>query len=44
MTTYDTDGTSWWPWMRAKHAMITQENADAPYLYGNVLAEYQESQ
>lgn len=40
-TTYETEGTEWWPWVKASHAMITQENADAPYLYGNVLREFE---
>jgi ribose transport system substrate-binding protein len=44
MTTYRAEDTEWWPWMRVKNAMITQDNADAPYLYGNVLAGYRESQ
>lgn len=44
MTTYESDDEEWWPWMRVKHAMITQDNADAPFLYGNVLQAYHESQ
>jgi ribose transport system substrate-binding protein len=43
MTTYEAEGEEWWPWMRVKHSMITQENADAPYLYGNVLQAYREN-
>lgn len=39
---YEADDQEWWPWMQCQHAMITQENADAPYLYGNVAAEYEE--
>jgi ribose transport system substrate-binding protein len=41
MTTYEAEDQGWWPWMKCQHAMITQDNADAPYLYGNV---YRESQ
>jgi ribose transport system substrate-binding protein len=39
MTEYEADGEAWWPWMKCQHAMITQDNADAPYLYGNVYRE-----
>lgn len=40
-TTYKADGTEWWPWVKARSAMITQDNAEAPYLYGNVLREFE---
>lgn len=43
MTTYEAEDEEWWPWMRVKHAMITPDNADAPYLYGNVLKKYREN-
>ena len=36
MTQYKSDGTTWWPWLKTGHAVITQKNATAPYLYGNV--------
>lgn len=39
-TTYKTNDTEWFPWIKARNAMITQENAMAPYLYGNVLRTY----
>jgi hypothetical protein len=28
--------------MKCQHAMITEDNADAPYLYGNVQRAYEE--
>ena len=43
MTEYEAEGEKWWPWMKCKHAMITQENADAPYLYGNVYRQIEGS-
>lgn len=44
MTTYQANDTEWWPWVKAGHAMITQDNADAPYLYGNVLREFNQQE
>jgi ABC-type sugar transport system substrate-binding protein len=41
MTTYEADDQGWWPWMKCQHATITQDNADAPYLYGNVYRQAQ---
>lgn len=43
MTEYEAEDTTWWPWLKCKHATITQENADAPYLYGNVYREIEGS-
>lgn len=43
MTEYEAEDTAWWPWMKCQHAMITQENADASYLYGNVFREIEGS-
>ena len=43
MTEYKAEDTTWWPWLKCKHAMITQENADASYLYGNVYREIEGS-
>ncbi len=43
MRTYESEGTSWWPWLQCNHATITKENADASYLYGNVARKYESS-
>ena len=43
MTEYEAEDTAWWPWLKCQHAMITQDNADAPYLYGNVYREIEGS-
>ncbi|PSP84014.1 hypothetical protein BRC83_06365 [Halobacteriales archaeon QS_1_68_17] len=42
MVEYEAQDQTWWPWMKCNHAMITQENADASYLYGNVARVYEE--
>lgn len=39
MTEYEADDQTWWPWLKCQHAMIEQDTADAPYLYGNVYRE-----
>lgn len=39
MTEYEADDDTWWPWLKCQHAMIEQDTADAPYLYGNVFRE-----
>ena len=43
MVEYEAEDQAWWPWMKCQHAMITQDNADAPYLYGNVYRELEGS-
>jgi len=43
MTEYEAEDQTWWPWLKCKHAMITQDNADASYLYGNVFREIEGS-
>lgn len=43
MTEYKAEDTTWWPWLKCEHAMITQDNADASYLYGNVYREIEGS-
>lgn len=43
MTEYKAEDQAWWPWLKCNHAMITQDNADAPYLYGNVYRKIQGS-
>ncbi len=43
MTEYEADDQTWWPWLKCKHATITQDNADAPFLYGNVFREIEGS-
>lgn len=43
ITEYEAEDQTWWPWLKCKHAMITQDNADAPYLYGNVYREIEGS-
>jgi ABC-type sugar transport system substrate-binding protein len=43
MTRYETEDQPWWPWLKCKHETITQENADASYLYGNVYREIEGS-
>ena len=43
MTEYEADDQAWWPWLKCKHATITQDNADAPFLYGNVFREIEGS-
>lgn len=40
---YEAEDQTWWPWLKCEHAMITQDNADAPYLYGNVYRELEGS-
>ena len=42
MVEYEAQDEAWWPWMKCRHAMITQDNADAPYLYGNVARAYEQ--
>jgi ribose transport system substrate-binding protein len=42
MVEYEAEDQTWWPWMKCQHAMITEDNADAPYLYGNVQRAYEE--
>lgn len=39
-TVYEANDTEWWPWVKVGHATIDQETADAPYLFGNVLREF----
>lgn len=39
MTEYEADDQTWWPWLKCRHATITQDNAEAAYLYGNVYSE-----
>ncbi|KAB1185333.1 MULTISPECIES: sugar ABC transporter substrate-binding protein [Haloferax] len=39
VTEYEAEDETWWRWIKCQHATITQENADAPYLYGNVYRE-----
>lgn len=39
MTEYEAEEQTWWPWLKCRHAMITQDNAEAAYLYGNVYSE-----
>ena len=36
MTEYEADNQTWWPWLKCNDQVITQDNADAPFLYGNV--------
>ena len=36
MTEYEADDQTWWPWLKCNDQVITQDNADAPFLYGNV--------
>jgi ABC-type sugar transport system substrate-binding protein len=43
MVEYEADDQAWWPWMKCQHAMITQDNADAPFLYGNVYRQLEGS-
>ncbi|MDT3433494.1 sugar ABC transporter substrate-binding protein [Haloarcula sp. 1CSR25-25] len=43
MTEYEAEDQAWWPWMKCQHATITQDNADASYLYGNVYREIEGS-
>jgi ribose transport system substrate-binding protein len=43
MTEYEAEDQTWWPWLKCEDAMITQDNADAPYLYGNVFREIEGS-
>lgn len=43
VTEYEAEDQTWWPWLKCEHAMITQDNADAPYLYGNVYRELEGS-
>ena len=43
MTTYQAQDQDWWPWMKCNHALITEENAMEPYLYGNVYRASEES-
>jgi ribose transport system substrate-binding protein len=43
MTTYEADDQGWWPWMKCQHALITQDSADAPFLYGNVYRRWENS-
>ncbi|MBX0296401.1 sugar ABC transporter substrate-binding protein [Haloarcula nitratireducens] len=43
MTEYEAEDTTWWPWLKCQHATITQDNADASYLYGNVYREIEGS-
>jgi len=42
MVEYEADDETWWPWMKCAHAMITEDNADASYLYGNVARAYED--
>lgn len=43
MTEYEADDQTWWPWLKCKHATITQDNADASFVYGNVFREIEGS-
>ncbi|MBV0926145.1 sugar ABC transporter substrate-binding protein [Halomicroarcula limicola] len=43
MTEYEAEDKAWWPWMKCQHATISQDNADASYLYGNVYREIEGS-
>ncbi|MBX0297016.1 sugar ABC transporter substrate-binding protein [Haloarcula nitratireducens] len=44
MTEFTSNDKTWFPWLKARHAMITEDNAMEPYLYGNIARRYQEQQ
>ncbi|GGN95771.1 hypothetical protein GCM10009030_23290 [Haloarcula pellucida] len=44
MTEFESNDQTWFPWLKASHAMITEDNALEPYLYGNIARRYQEQQ